>query len=374
MNFFHRLTKNRKKDSEEIYENMSDSVQSFDELLISEPQKTMEPASCWVINGESKKKTENSKEKGKKETGKSVVESNKERRDPEQHEQEIDAEWKLQDKETLIIYRNGELRGALEEKQIREEVWNQVTKVFISEGITEIPIEYFRGLKNLHKVVFPSTLKKIGFASFKECVELQSIEIPEGVTLISARAFEGCINLETVKMPSSVTYIGDKAFYTDSAFFKGKLKDIYVSEECKICGGNGSVKHKNDVKDLVSDLEKSDDELQKLVDENAEANAKECQKIFELGRKNIKRKDYKKAIKLVQYAADHGYTEACFLLAYCYEHGIGVTYSGTIAESYYKNGMNAASKYAQYRNEGSYTRLAFLKAAEEGEALFKNAP
>lgn len=360
MNIFHQLNKFRKKDSKKIHENSEEIVQSFEELLRSETEKTIPPASCWVLNGESKVTSENFKGETKIKSGNQAHETEK---------LPSEEEWRLSDANTLIIYRNGKLRGTLEEKQRREEVWENVTKVIISENIKEIPIEYFRGMKNLQEVVFPSSLFKIGFASFKECTELKKIDVPEGVTTIAARAFEGCINLEEVTIPSTVRYIGDRAFATDGPFLQGKLKDIYVSKECTVGVYNSHVKKiKKSSKSALPNFVKSDAELQKIVVANEKSTLEECKRIFELGRKNIRKKEYKRAIQYICYAAEHGYKEAYFLLGYCYERGIGVTLSNRIAENYYHLGMISNENYEQYKS----SKEAFLKAAEEGEKLFKN--
>lgn len=281
MNIFHQLSKFRKRDLKKIHENSEEMIQSFEELLRPETEKIIPPASCWVLNGESKVTSGIFKGETKNKSGSQAV---------TKKNLPSEEEWMLLDANTLIIYRNGKLRETLEEKQRREEVWGNVTKVIISESMKEIPIEYFRGMKKLQEVVFPSSLFKIGFASFKECTELKKIDVPEGVTTIAARAFEGCTNLEEVTIPSSVRYIGERAFATDGPFLQGKLKDIYVSKECTVCAYNSHVKKiKDSSENTLPNFVKSDGELQKIVVANETSTPEECKRIFELGRKNIRK-------------------------------------------------------------------------------------
>jgi len=124
---------------------------------------------------------------------------------------------------------------------------------------------------------------------------------------------------------------------------------------------------------LTSFSRNNDDNLQKMVDENAKCTNEECQAIFELGRKRIQKREYQQAIKLIRYAVQHGHKEANFLLAYCYEQGIGVGKDSKVAEAYYRQGIISNSKYSQYQQKYGFSNMAFKKAAEEGEILFKNS-
>ena len=124
---------------------------------------------------------------------------------------------------------------------------------------------------------------------------------------------------------------------------------------------------------LTSFSKYNDDNLQKIVDSNAKCTNEECQAIFELGRKKIQKKEYQQAIKIIRYAVQHGHKDANFLLAYCYEQGIGVGKDSKVAEAYYRQGIISNSKYAQYQQRYGFSNMAFKKASEEGELLFKNS-
>lgn len=151
--------------------------------------------------------------------------------------------WLIKNNNTMVVYDMKQEPETWNQRDERKKKWNNITKVIISEGISEIKTEYFSGMKNLREVEFPQTLKKIGFASFSGCSELRELEMPDGVLTISARAFQGCENLEKVKIPLSVKYIGDNAFSTGTIWVKSKLKDVYVNSECAICSGNEHIKH-----------------------------------------------------------------------------------------------------------------------------------
>ena len=116
----------------------------------------------------------------------------------------------------------------------------------------ELDDEAFKGFYNLHTLVLPAGLTKIGYMAVAECKNLQSIDIPVSVTEISQSAFENCRSLKTITfggqassvpgrfnapssasqlqiignwafynchelqnltIPEGVTYIGDGAFY-----------------------------------------------------------------------------------------------------------------------------------------------------------------
>ena len=52
----------------------------------------------------------------------------------------------------------------------------------------------------------------IGIVNFTECNNITSVYIPEGVLGISEKAFEDCQNLTSINIPDSMTYIGARAF------------------------------------------------------------------------------------------------------------------------------------------------------------------
>lgn len=63
-----------------------------------------------------------------------------------------------------------------------------------------------------------------------------------------------------------------------------------------------------------------------------------------------KSKRKNKGLKWIKYAASHGYSDANFILGYCYDNGIGVTKDSKIAEAFYLQGSNSCDRYRSYSN------------------------
>ncbi len=90
-----------------------------------------------------------------------------------------------------------------------------------------IPLQGFYG-STIRSLVLPSTLKKIGAASFREIRLMNStLEIPEGVTCIDAEAFMITSRDDNVELvlPSTLDSIGPMAFYDCGWHCELKLTD-----------------------------------------------------------------------------------------------------------------------------------------------------
>ena len=118
-----------------------------------------------------------------------------------------------------------------EEDPLSTKIWylgeNQgITEVVLPEGIELIGAYAFAGMKNLQKVVIPSTCVKIAAGAFYGCTSLTEIEGLEHVKFINQDAFNGpavtdeegnytgaydSVPLNTVDL-SGVIAIGDRAF------------------------------------------------------------------------------------------------------------------------------------------------------------------
>lgn len=92
-------------------------------------------------------------------------------------------------------------------------------KVVIPEGVTAIGRGAFAGHKNLVKVTFPKTLRRIGWTAFS-CCGLQSVTLPEGMTCIPMSAFSYCRSLTSVHLPESLKVIEEHAFEHCSSLTK----------------------------------------------------------------------------------------------------------------------------------------------------------
>ena len=92
---------------------------------------------------------------------------------------------------------------------------NWLTSVTIPNSVTSIRDYAFYDCGELcHYTTFviPASVTSIGDGAFYFCNHLVSVEIPNSVTSIGKEAFLGCRNLTSVEIPNSVTSIGNCAF------------------------------------------------------------------------------------------------------------------------------------------------------------------
>ena len=83
-------------------------------------------------------------------------------------------------------------------------------KVVVPEGITKIDFGCFMN-SDAKEVVFPSTLKEIGWRAFYGCENIKNITLPKGSESIGAECFKNAI-IEKIVVPQSVKKIGDRSF------------------------------------------------------------------------------------------------------------------------------------------------------------------
>ena len=76
-------------------------------------------------------------------------------------------------------------------------------KVYIVNGITEIPAEAFN-CRRVEAVRIPKSVTRIGWKAFRGNEDLESVEIPESVTYIAKDAFSGCNGLSSIKIDGKV--------------------------------------------------------------------------------------------------------------------------------------------------------------------------
>ncbi len=93
---------------------------------------------------------------------------------------------------------------------------NDITKVVVGEGITELTDRTFYRYYALETVELPSTLTVLGANGddyysngnvFQGCAALKNIVIPESVTTMGPGVFYGCSSLESINIPAGVTRI-----------------------------------------------------------------------------------------------------------------------------------------------------------------------
>jgi uncharacterized protein YjdB len=76
--------------------------------------------------------------------------------------------------------------------------------------IDHIPWAHIR--ENIKKVIIEDGVTNIGRAAFYNCNNLTEVSIPNTVTTIGHNAFTSCFNLTEINIPNSVTTIGESAF------------------------------------------------------------------------------------------------------------------------------------------------------------------
>ena len=82
----------------------------------------------------------------------------------------------------------------------------------IKEGTRLIVDNAFYECGELTSVVFPNSVKGIGYSTFEGCGSLTSVSIPNSVTSIGGYAFAHCSSLTSVTIPNPVTIIGSSTF------------------------------------------------------------------------------------------------------------------------------------------------------------------
>lgn len=146
------------------------------------------------------------------------------------------AKWTLDSQGTLTISGNGNTVDCYELKEKMKQPWsaydNQIRKVVIGEGITELGNYSFMKCKNLESVQLPNSLKVIGCYAFNECESLKEIKIPDSVERIYTDAFAFCKKLKSVQLSKNLTELDDDIFK-----FTGLTK-IVIPDGVKSIGYN----------------------------------------------------------------------------------------------------------------------------------------
>lgn len=73
-------------------------------------------------------------------------------------------------------------------------------------------IQYAPGKKDT-RFTIPSTVNRMGVASFMYCKNLKSVTLPKSIKWIEQNNFAYCTNLETIVIPKSVTVVSSESFY-----------------------------------------------------------------------------------------------------------------------------------------------------------------
>ena len=89
---------------------------------------------------------------------------------------------------------------------------NNIKKVVIENGVTNIGAAAFDGCSGLTSITIPNSVTSIGLSAFKNCSALISVTIPNSITSIEMQTFYQCYSLASITIPNSVKSIGDNAF------------------------------------------------------------------------------------------------------------------------------------------------------------------
>jgi hypothetical protein len=106
--------------------------------------------------------------------------------------------------------------------------------ITIPEGIVAIKQKAFKGCKTITKILFPTTLKKIGSYAFHGCDSLKSIQIPFGVEYVGKGAFKDCHRIESAVVPASLYKLAASTFENSYALKYVKIREgiQYIDDYC----------------------------------------------------------------------------------------------------------------------------------------------
>ena len=87
-----------------------------------------------------------------------------------------------------------------------------IKKIEIPDGVTDIGDRVFYNCTNLENITIPETVKTIGFHAFDNCVKIKDIKLPDNLEVIQTGAFYNCISLKKIEIPKGVSAVYTKVF------------------------------------------------------------------------------------------------------------------------------------------------------------------
>ena len=130
---------------------------------------------------------------------------------------------------TLRITGSGKTKSSnipLEEKE-------QVKKIIVEDGVTELGERLFESFHSLEEIELSDSVSSIGSCAFNGCRSLSEITIPDSVSSIGSYAFNGCRSLSKVTIPDSVKRIENSTFYNCCS-----LSEITIPDSVSSIGGS----------------------------------------------------------------------------------------------------------------------------------------
>ena len=121
--------------------------------------------------------------------------------------------WKLTDEGELYIEGTGRMTNYNLGSEVPWDTYREnISKVFIEEGVTCIGNYAFGYCINLASITIPNSVTSIEYCALANCSKLSSITLPEGIKSIGDGAFFDCGSLASVFLPEGVETIGNSAF------------------------------------------------------------------------------------------------------------------------------------------------------------------
>ena len=99
-----------------------------------------------------------------------------------------------------------------------------ITKVHVTDSVTDIGNYAFWSCDNLSDIVLPAALTSIGAGAFGGC-SMSSINLPQSLESIGDHAFSNCERLTSITIPEGVTSIGDYTFSNCGKLTSADLPD-----------------------------------------------------------------------------------------------------------------------------------------------------
>ncbi|MGN0534030.1 MAG: leucine-rich repeat protein [Eubacterium sp.] len=112
--------------------------------------------------------------------------------------------------------------------------YNDVEKLVIADGITEIGDNDFSECANLKEVDIPASVTALGTDAFSDCSMLDNVILPDSLKTIGSYSFYRCSNLKQIIIPKGVESIGQSAFLScgnlDSIITYAYNADVFDSK------------------------------------------------------------------------------------------------------------------------------------------------
>ena len=149
-----------------------------------------------------------------------------------------DLTWTLTSDGTLTISGTGKMyyNRSNVPSWVEEKESENIKKVVIEYGATNIKSNAFYYCSNLVSITIPNSVTEIGDAAFVGCSSLKEITIPDSVTEIGSGAFSGCSSLKEITIPDGAVldsgiFTGCTAL-TDMTFGTGVTLGGYMVSGC----------------------------------------------------------------------------------------------------------------------------------------------